>query len=111
MKINVVTDKVKQIYDGLNAGKRYILRRDLANKQALFDGGKLRFFVPTANLYMTNGYIGWQHYGSSANKNTLKELQWVIDVIFNGDDDFVDMADAEKDVRCGVDNAKRGASY
>lgn len=108
MKINVVTDKVKQLYNGLNNGKRYVLRRDLESKQKLFDSGELRFFVPTANLYMANGYIGWRHYGSSANKNTLKELQWVIDVIFKGDDDFVDMAEAEKDVRCGVDNAKRG---
>lgn len=108
MKINVVADKVKQLYDGLNSGKQYILRRDLESKQRLFDSGELRYFVPTANLYMADGYIGWRHYGSSANKNTLNELQWVIDAIFKGDDDFVDMAEAEKDVRCGVDNARRG---
>lgn len=35
------------------------------------------------NLYLTYGnFIGWEHYGSSAVKNNLEELEWLIDVIF-----------------------------
>lgn len=93
-----------ELYKGLNNGKRYILRKELDSKRNLFDNKQLRFFVPTANLYLTNGYIGWRHYGSSANKNTMGDLQWVINVIFDGDNDFVDMEEANKDERCGIDN-------
>lgn len=35
-------------------------------------------------LYLTDyGNIGWNHYGSSANKCTLKELKWIITKIFD----------------------------
>lgn len=35
-------------------------------------------------LYMTfQGSIGWTHYGSSANKCTLKDLLWIITTIFD----------------------------
>lgn len=37
-----------------------------------------------ANLYLTdNGYIGYSHYGSSAVKDTIPELAWVIENVFD----------------------------
>lgn len=38
-------------------------------------------YISTA-LYKHNNYIHWSNYGSSANKNTLKELHWIIETIF-----------------------------
>ena len=35
-------------------------------------------------LYRTaNGNIGWEHFGSSANKFTLHDLRWIIETIFD----------------------------
>lgn len=35
------------------------------------------------NLYLTSKiYIGWTNAGSSANKNTLEDLAWIIKTIF-----------------------------
>jgi len=31
-------------------------------------------------------YIFWQHFGSSANKVSLKEFKWILDVIFKVED-------------------------
>ena len=36
-----------------------------------------------AVLYRTaRGSIGWTHYGSSANPCTLRDLRWIIEIIF-----------------------------
>lgn len=102
--------KLKDIYMGLNRGESYILRKELEIKQSLFDKGQLRYFVPSANLYITDyDNIGWCHYGSSAEKNTLKDLEWLIENIFEGDYDFVAVSEARKDRRYGVDNLKENA--
>ena len=43
----------------------------------------VRFPYFSYALYLTpSGNIGWTHYGSSANSNTLKDLLWTIQVIF-----------------------------
>jgi len=61
--------ELKEIYTNLNNGIKY---------------GKMYTYGFSYNLTLSlNGkYICWQHYGSSANKNTLKELAWVIETIF-----------------------------
>lgn len=62
------------IYNDLNNGFRY-------GKDFIYPDIKYPFF--DCVLYITNfNNIGWSHYGSSANKNTLKNLFWIITVIF-----------------------------
>lgn len=36
----------------------------------------------TGKLRADARYIYWQHFGQSANKNTLVDLTWIINVIF-----------------------------
>lgn len=44
---------------------------------------RYRWRVFHAVLYLTTGdFIGWTHAGSSANKNTIEDLDWIITVIF-----------------------------
>lgn len=61
------------IYDNLMDGKRYgyVLRN-------------VRFPVFHTILckHWCKPIFCWNHYGSSANKATKKELQWIIEVIF-----------------------------
>lgn len=62
-----------RIYNNIQAGKIY---------GEYWLNVKYPFFSEV--LYKTCGnYIGWTHYGSSANKNTKKELAWIISVIFD----------------------------
>lgn len=62
-------DYLKQIYINVNAGKAY---------------GKNYTWGYSVNLWLTTyGNIGWEHYGSSCEKNTLKNLNWIIKEIFN----------------------------
>lgn len=71
---------LKQIYDNLQRGYVY---------GYMFTNCKYPFFAKV--LYKTNmGYIGCEHFGSSANENTKKELRWIIEVIFKcSPDEFV----------------------
>lgn len=66
------SDALKRIYKNINAGKSY--GYNVVNVQ-------YPYFSDVLYLTLQNN-IGWTHYGSSANKNTLKELQWIITVIF-----------------------------
>lgn len=60
------------IFDNIEAGKRY--GKDCTNA---------RYPYFHAVLYKCKGgYIGYNHYGSSAVKPTIAELLWVIEVIF-----------------------------
>ena len=71
--------KVKMIYDGLKAGKRYYCvdgpyHSDSCNLYADWDidgKGKDKF------------YIFWRHYGSSADPFTMRDLEWVLNTIFH----------------------------
>lgn len=94
-----MTSKIETIYDGLNSGKKYILRRNLELERKLYDSGEHKYFIPEVNLYKHGDYICWRHHGQSANRNTLKELEFVIDVIFKDDNDFVDYDEAKNDER------------
>lgn len=74
----------KELYIGLNSGKRYITKNRFLLAARLYVDGDWRYFIPGAQLYITAGnYIGWNNAGSSANKNTLKDLQWILDNIFH----------------------------
>lgn len=62
---------LNQIFNAINSGKIY----GFTMKNV-----KYPFFQPV--LYLTDGFIGWTNYGSSANKNTLKDLEWILEHIF-----------------------------
>lgn len=63
---------IDKIYRELNAGRRY--GRDILN---------VTYPYFSSALWITEcGNIGWRHYGSSANKNTKKDLKWIIEIIF-----------------------------
>ena len=65
---------LERIYKNLNNGGYY---------GRMFPA-KVRYpFFDTVLWISTSNYIYWHHYGESANKNTLEDLEWVINVIFN----------------------------
>lgn len=64
---------IKTIYENINSGKVY---------GYMFTNCRYPFFDTVLSVSENNKYIRWQHYGSSANKNTIKELQWLIETIF-----------------------------
>lgn len=67
-------EALKEIYYNLQLGKSY---------------GKYDSYGFDAKLYLFTSrvtgknLIGWRNYGSSANKNTLKDLKWIINTIFD----------------------------
>ena len=72
-------EKLNEIYNNLQKGKVYgeYIQNRLTNKRDLF----------WSTLYIVLGnngqkYICWRNYGSSCNKNTKKDLQWVLTNIF-----------------------------
>lgn len=66
----------KMLLDNIKAGAVY----GTIEKHRL--GGA--YFHPV--MYKTTGgYLGWTHYGSSANELTVEGLQWVLEVIFHMD--------------------------
>ena len=85
------------LLEGIKAGKRYILKEDFTLAAKLYTSGENRYFAPSANLYRTEDhagvYIGWRHYGSSANKLDADNLRWILDNIFKGakPSDFVEV--------------------
>ena len=66
--------------------EKQILKEIMANLKAGHAYGTdypdMRYPYFRENLYIARGYIQWQHYGSSANRITLADLEWVITVIF-----------------------------
>ena len=74
-ELNKIT--LRQIYDDLQAGIRY--GKDYTNCRYPY------FHTHLALGYdkiRKTKYIYWSHAGSSANKNTLKDLLWIINTIF-----------------------------
>lgn len=61
--------ELKEIYNNLNSGVIY---------------GKMYNYGFSSNMYVSVGgkYIVWNNYGQSAEKNTLKDLAWLIETIF-----------------------------
>ena len=68
-------NKLQEIYKNLQKGKIY---------GRIFDNCKYPFFDVALHITESRGseYIAWQHYGSSANDNTIEALKWIIEVIF-----------------------------
>ena len=69
-------EALKQIYINLNNGKRYGYYINPTNKAL----GNNPIF--SERLATDENYIRYSHYGSSATKNTLKDLSWIINIIF-----------------------------
>lgn len=68
------------IFDKLQAGEQF----GSFEYFNFYDHCKLRYPYFHAVLYKTfNGFIGWNLAGSSAIKNSKKELIWLLDKIFN----------------------------
>lgn len=67
-----VKPTLKTIYENINNGKEY---------GYMMNNVTYPFFntVLSANTQ----YIRWQHFGSSANKNNINNLKWIIEIIFN----------------------------
>ena len=65
---------LEKLYAMLNAGEVFgeILPHRL--------GGN--FFWDVLSINQITGNIRWRHYGSSANKNTIGQLAWILRVIF-----------------------------
>jgi hypothetical protein len=87
---------VKTLYKGLQDGKRYILKSRFLLACELYANGTHRYFAPGAQLVKIDdadgSWIAWHHYGSSANKNTLEDLEWLLRVIFKKNAaDFVEL--------------------
>ena len=79
------------LYIGLNDGKRYCLKKDFMLEARLYTEGEHRYFAPHVALSADPEYIRWSHYGSSANKNTIDDLQWILEYIFKCEaDEFVE---------------------
>lgn len=62
---------IKTIYENLNSGKIY---------GYMFTNCRYPFFDTV--LYANDQYIYWSNYGSSATKNKIEKLQWLIETIF-----------------------------
>ena len=64
-------DILHVIYNNLQQGKVYGYN---------FTNVRFPYFIIV--LCKNGRFICWSNYGSSANKNTIKELEWIITVIF-----------------------------
>lgn len=64
---------INRIYQNLQNGKTYG-----------YDVNSARFpyFSYTLTLSPDRKFIRWRYYGESANANTIKDLQWIIEIIF-----------------------------
>ena len=76
--------KLKEIYNNLQSGITY--GEDMDREHHSW----INYPYFNAVLYLiansptsAEEVIGWRHYGSSANKNTEKDLKWILDNIFN----------------------------
>lgn len=84
-------ETIEELFYTLNKGVRFTLRKSLETDVKLWKEGVYRYFTPTCNLSCDGEFIHWQHGGSSANQNTLEDLRWTLDEIFDGatPEDFV----------------------
>ena len=62
---------LKEIDNNINNGKKY---------GYMMKNVKYPFFDTV--LSANKQYIYWQRFGSSANKNTVKDLEWILENIF-----------------------------
>lgn len=87
---------IDHMYDGLMRGYKYVLKSTLRYNWEAFNEGRLRYFTPGSSDYIVLGdekdgtpIFMWGHYGSSANKATKNDLEWLLETIFKCEsDDF-----------------------
>lgn len=63
---------LEKIYNELNRGAVFGIDRFNAPRFPYFD----------AVMWTNEKYIFWRNYGSSANKNTIQDLEWILENIF-----------------------------
>lgn len=88
-------DILREIMYNLKAGKRY--GKFVVNVKYPYFDTVLSY---SESIYNRAPYdlICWSHFGSSANKATLKELNWIITVIFKlSPADFVSIYELRED--------------
>ena len=75
--------KLNEIYNNLQAGITYGEDMDKEHHSWItypyFD---TVLWLMANSPHTAEEVIGWRHYGSSANKNTLEDLKWILDNIF-----------------------------
>lgn len=64
---------LNRIYKNVNSGKQYAYFVDYV---------RFPFWKTVLSVSETKAYIRWTNAGSSANKNTLQDLKWIIHTIF-----------------------------
>lgn len=85
------------IYKGLNEGKRYILKSELRFALKMYVSGEWRYFTPNTTLYAGDDleYIYNNFHGSSATRNTLEDLEDILEIMHDIDgvtvDDLVEL--------------------
>lgn len=89
---------LNDIYEGLMAGKKYVLKRTLRSDWQAFMTGKLRYYVPGGfnEIHKTHSfgedYFSYTYYGSSAVTATKDNLKWLLETIFECDpSDFTEL--------------------
>ena len=73
---------IKDLYKGLNEGRRYCLKSDFLHMACGYCDGTYRFFTPHVALAADSAYLYISHYGSSAKANTIDNLKWALKVIY-----------------------------
>ena len=113
--------KLQEIYDNLQKGISYGEDMDKEHHSWIthpYFSEAIYLFTGENNL---QEYIGWTHYGRSAGKNTVEDLKWILDHIFNmtpteftskyikSTDSKIDLTEAEEPYRPNgeLDDIKR----
>lgn len=64
---------IERIYNNLQIGAKY---------GKYIKNVRFPYFDCTLSLNPSKTFIRWRHYGESANKNTIEDLEWIISCIF-----------------------------
>lgn len=80
---------IKALYDVLKSGKRLVLKSDVKCAFKLYASGEHKYFNIFSNISADDGYIYYNHYGSSAVKNNFNNFRFVIKNIFKNNDFIV----------------------
>lgn len=82
---------IKELYKGLNEGRRYCLKSDFLHMARGYCDGTYKYFTPHVALAADSAHIYWSCYGSSAEGNNLKNLTWLLKEIFKcSANDFIE---------------------
>lgn len=75
---------INELYDELQNNVDFMLTKELKRHWEMVKDGESRYFVPTRNLSLSDDkkYIHYQYFGSSAVKNRIESLKWLLTTIF-----------------------------